>query len=236
MTGAHATDQEDGADRDGGPLERPRSVGQPWRGLFLVGSLLALGAVLAVHPHGGADLYESLAPVVNTWLVVHLLLLPLFGLLGVVLYVLLADFEGLVATIGRIGVVVYLVAYLAFEAIAGIATGLLIRTAQDLPAEQQAGVAASLEATVTDPVVGALALTGSLGAIVATVALGILLRRSGAPLVPVALLVGVPLVVVGHGGGYVDAVGAAMLAISVGWLEFGWQHGRRSVAAQPATR
>ncbi|WP_174811777.1 hypothetical protein [Salinadaptatus halalkaliphilus] len=215
-------------DHDASDGEQSVSSSQPWRWLLLVGTPIALGGVLAVHPHGGTDLYESLAPVADVWLYVHLLLLPLFALLGVSLYLLLADFAGPVATAGRIGVAVYLVTYLAFEAIAGIATGLLVRVGQGLPAEQQAGVAAALEATVTSPVVGALALVGSLAITVAAVALGILLRRAGAPLVPVALLAGVPLVVVAHGGGYADVLGAAMIAISVGWLEFGWRDGRRS--------
>ena len=135
MTGAHTTDRDDGAGRKDGPLERSRSLGQPWRGLILLGTPIALGAVLAVHPHGGADIYESLAPVVDTWLAVHLLLLPLFGLLGVALYVMLADSESVAATVGRIGVAVYLMAYLAFGAVAGIANGLLIRAAPGLPAE-----------------------------------------------------------------------------------------------------
>ncbi|ARS90510.1 hypothetical protein B1756_12765 [Natrarchaeobaculum aegyptiacum] len=204
------------------------------RWLVLLGTPIALGVVLAVHPHGGENLYESLTPVADQWFHVHVALLPLFGLLGVSVYLLLAEYAGRLATIGRIGVAVYLVAYLAFEAIAGLATGLLVRSGQGLPSEQQAGVAAALEAMATDPLVAALVLIGSAGITVSTIALGVLLRRSGAPLVPVLLLAGIPLVVVGHGGGYVDVVGAAMVTLSVAWLEFGWQGQYRSATSQAA--
>lgn len=204
------------------------------RWLVLLGTPIALGAVLAVHPHGGENLYESLAPVADQWFYVHVALLPLFGLLGVSVYLLLSEYTGRVATIGRIGVAVYLVTYLAFEAIAGLATGLLVRSGQGLSSEQQAGVAAALEATATDPLVAALALIGSVGITVSAVALGVLLRRSGAPLVPVLLLAGIPLIVVGHGGGYADVLGAAMVTLGVGWLEFGWRGEYRGVTSQAA--
>ncbi|AGB38713.1 hypothetical protein [Natronococcus occultus] len=190
------------------------------RTAVLVGTPIALGAVLWVHPHGGA--YETVAAVADAWLAVHLLLLPLFALLGAAVYVLLAGFSGRTATIGRLGVAVYVIFYIGFEAIAGIATGLVVRGTGSLSGAEQVGAAAAYDAIVTSPVVGVLALLGIAGMIVAVVALALELRRAGAPTVPIVLLAGVPIAVVGHGGGSIDAVGMALFLVGVVWLEFGW--------------
>lgn len=191
------------------------------RTLLLVGTPLALAVALWFHPTGGMDLYDSLAPVADTWLPLHFLLLGLFGLLGVCLYVLLEDRASTVATVGRIGVATYLVFYVAFEAIAGIATGLLVHRARSLPPTQQEGVAAALQATIEPALV--LALLGTIGAIVAIAALATELRADGAPATPVALLAGLPVAVFAHGGAKLDALAMVAFLLGVVWLEVGWQ-------------
>lgn len=190
------------------------------RWALLIGTPLLLGGALSFHPHGGGDLHSTLTPVADLWLLLHVLLLPLFGLLGVSLYVLLDSYDGFVATIGRIGVATYLVFYIAFEAIAGIATGLLVRESQTLPPSQQDGVATALQA-MTEPAI-ALALIGSAGALIAVFAIAVHLRRAGAPLIPIVFLAGVPITAVFHGGTHIDVFGMGLFLISVVWLEFYW--------------
>jgi hypothetical protein len=202
------------------------------RWLLLAGTPAALGAVLWAHPHGGA--YETVATAADAWLAVHLLLLPLFALLGAVVYVLLAGFSGRTATIGRLGVAVYVVFYTAFEAIAGIATGLVVRGTGSLSGTERAGAVAAYDAIVTSPVVGVLALLGVAGMLVAVAALALELRRAGAPILPVASLAGVPIAIVGHGGTPIDAVGMGVFLIGVVWLEFGWRRRIGHPAGVPA--
>lgn len=216
------------------PRERlhPRLVG---RWLLLLGTPLLLAVVLWFHPRAGDEPFANLLPLAETWFVVHALLLPLFGLLGIALYVLLRDYRGPLATVGRIGTATYLVCYLAFEAIAGIATAVLLRESRDLSAAQQDGVAAALEVVFTNPVdgvAGILALLGTLGNAVAVLAIAILLRRSGAPVVPIALLAGAPISLVAHGSNPWDVVGMAAFCLGLAWLEFGWRptDGGRSAA------
>lgn len=191
------------------------------RRLLLLGTPLLLAAALWFHPHGGANLPETLSGVLDTWLPLHVALLPLFGLLGVCLYVLLDGYDGRVATLGRAGVAVYLAFYLPFEAIAGLTTGLLLHDAQSLPPEQQAGVDAVVQG-LTEPAI-ALALVGTVGAILATGALAVLLRRSCVPRLPVVLLAGVPITVIAHGGAKLDVVGALLFFGAVAWLELRWR-------------
>ena len=202
------------------------------RWLLLVGMPIALGAVLWVHPHGGA--YETVAAAADAWLAVHLLLLPLFALLGAVVYLLLEGFSGRAATIGRLGVAVYVVFYIAFEAIAGIATGLLVTGTGSLSGTERAGAVAAYDAIVTSPVVGVLALLGVAGMVVAVAALALEFRLAGAPTIPIVSLAGVPIAIGGHGGTPIDAVGMAVFLVGVVWLEFGWRRTAEHRARMPA--
>lgn len=188
--------------------------------LLLVGPAVLLGTLFLIHPDGSGGL-DALLPVGDVWLALHVVMLPLLGLLGVSLYALLAGYSGRLATVGRIGVAVYGTFYVAFEAIAGVATGLLVQTAHAHPPTQRSGIAAAVEGLAGPSV--ALGFIGAVGALVAVLAVGIHLRRSGAPLVPVVLLGGAPLATVFHGGSPLDAVAMAAFVVGVLWLELGWR-------------
>lgn len=190
------------------------------RRALVIGTPILLGTLLFIHPDGSGGL-DALLPVRDAWLYLHIAMLPLLGLLGVSLYVLLNEYSGTVATIGRIGVAIYMTFYVAFEAIAGVATGLLAHEAQTLPKAQQAGVAAAIDSLVGPSVV--IGFIGTLGAIIAVAALGLLLRRSGAPLVPVILLGGAPLATLFHGGLPLDAIALSMFLVAVTWIELKWR-------------
>ncbi|WP_415378790.1 hypothetical protein [Halosimplex sp. TS25] len=190
--------------------------------LLLVGSPILLAAAFAAHPHGGADLVAAGDATADWWFRYHLVLLPLLGLLGVCLFVLLADFDGTTATVGRAGTAVYGVCYVAFEAIAGIAVGIVLHEGEAFSGVQQEAATAIAEGIGTNPAVVALALIGTAGGLVAVIAVGILYRRAGAPLAPVFLLGGAPLAMVGHGGGHVDVVGTLLFLVGVAWLELRW--------------
>ncbi|WP_222919473.1 hypothetical protein [Natrinema sp. SYSU A 869] len=198
-------------------------LGSRW--LVLLGTPLLLAIVLWFHPAAGDEPFSTLAPIADTWFIVHALLLPLFGLLGVALYMLLIGYQGLIATIGRIGIAIYLVCYLAFEAIAGIATAVLLRESRGLATDQQEGVATVIKVIFTEPidgVAGILALLGTVGNLVAVLAIAVLLRRSGAPVIPLALLFGSPISIVAHGSTPMDAIGMLLFGLGITWLEFGW--------------
>ncbi|WP_126663013.1 hypothetical protein [Haloterrigena salifodinae] len=217
------TDTESKSRETARSIRDPRVVG---RGLLLVGAPFLLAVVLWFHPSAGDEPFAALSPVVDTWFLVHALLLPLFGLLGIGLYVLLREYRGTVATVGRVGVAVYLVCYLAFEAIAGIATAVLIRESGDLAADQREGVAAVVDVVLTEPidgVAGLLAVVGTVGNLVAVLAIAVLLRRSGAPLVPVVLLAGSPIGLVAHGATPGATTGILAFCFGVAWLEFRWR-------------
>lgn len=200
--------------------ETPAPSRRPGRWLLLLATPILLGGLFLIHPDGSGGL-AGLLPLEDTWLFLHVAMLPLLGLLGVVFYVLLDGYTGTVATVGRAGVATYMTFYVAFEAIAGIATGLLVHEAHALPAEQREGVAAAVDALAAPSM--ALGALGILGALVAVVAIGTLLRRSGAPLVPVVLLGGAPFATVFHAGTPLDAIGMGLFLVGVAWIELRWR-------------
>ncbi|ELZ00845.1 hypothetical protein [Natrialba asiatica] len=202
------------------------SLGIVGRYFVILGTPLVLAATFWFHPHAGDDIYTELAPVSDTWFYVHILLLPLFGLLGIGVHLLLAEYEGPLATVGRIGNAAYLICYTAFESIAGIATAVVLREAQHLPPEQQEGVAAVVQVLFNDPlngVAGVLALLGIVGNLVAVVSLAVLLRRSGAPLVPLVLLAGLPIGITTHGSNPTDVLSILLFFLAIAWLELSWK-------------
>ena len=85
------------------------------------------------------------------------------------------------AWVTRVGVGVFLVFFSAYDAVAGIATGLAMRSARDLSAVQQDGV---FEVVRDWPAAGppfALSIVGTLGWVAAAGALALATRRQHAP-------------------------------------------------------
>ncbi|SDY24354.1 hypothetical protein [Halobellus clavatus] len=220
MTDTHSTTK-------GAAPENPSRGYVQW--LVLVATPILLGALFLIHPDGSGGLH-GLRSSAGTWLYLHVAMLPLLGSLGVAFYVLLDGYEGTVAAVGRAGVVIYMTFYIAFEAIAGIANGLLVHGTHTLAAEHQKGIAAAVDALAVPSM--ALGMLGSLGALLAVGAIGILLRRSGAPMVPVVLLGGAPFATVFHAGTPLDAVGMGLFLAGVVWIELRWRSGDEHHATQ----
>lgn len=83
---------------------------------------VVLAGVGLVHPH-----YLGTETAAQWWQV-HVVLLPLFPLLAVVLWVLLRGERGLVAGAARVAAYGYAVFYTALDALAGIAAGYVVQT------------------------------------------------------------------------------------------------------------
>lgn len=223
MSELERTQRISSIDTDGAHVDAVRKT---LRRLVLLGA--PLGAALAMwgHPHAEDDVFASLAPVVETWLAAHLLLFASMSLVGVGLYLLLAGHRGLVASIGRVGIGIYAACYLGYVAIVGVTVGLLVRAGQPLPAEQQAGVAEVVAYLYTEGTLFAVGAIGGLGYLVAVSAIGVALRRAGAPLVPLLALVGSTVALVVHSGPAAVA-GMGLFVVAVAWLEFGWESPER---------
>jgi hypothetical protein len=100
-------------------LNRPSQTLLPLLGIVAAPLLLAVMGL--THPR---DLTPETA---RYWYVLHLLLLPVFPLLGVNLWWLLAGIPGPWAWVARILTFVYIPFYGALDVLGGIATGLVSR-------------------------------------------------------------------------------------------------------------
>jgi hypothetical protein len=154
------------------------------RNSFLVVPLLVLAVVLWWHPAGGEDVFEGVSPDAGAWLFVHTVTLLAFPVLGLAAFALLRGVESLAATVSRVGVVLFLVFYTAYEVTVGVGTGILVDYANDLPAAEQAVVAEAIQDynrnwIVAEPSSIAM-IVGFLGWVVAMFAAAFALRRAGA--------------------------------------------------------
>jgi len=152
------------------------------RRAFLVITPLALAVLLTYHPAGGDPVYEGVSPDADAWLAVHVGLLPFLALLPLAVYQLLRGLHGRAATVSRVALVPFMVFYTFWETIAGVATGVLARYANGLPAADRAPVADAIQELNRNWLIGDPSLFGAFGAIgwiVAAIAAAFALRRAG---------------------------------------------------------
>jgi hypothetical protein len=164
--------------------------------LILLGVPLILGILEIWHPVGlpGKTPYESVLPKVDWWLTLHLLQLPLFGMLGLSVLLLVNNLQGWAVTLSRIGIAFFIVFYNALDSIMGIAGGLLIRSARYLSPNIQIFASKQFNLLLLDPIVGGstfsvLGILGGGGWAVGVIAAAIALKRAGAPRLSVILLI-----------------------------------------------
>lgn len=126
--------------------------------------------------------FQALAPVVGRWLTVHVLQLILFSLMGLAVYLLIEEERGLAATVSRVSIGLFVVFYGAFDALAGIATGVLVRSGLGLPRVEQADVETATQALFEAAEFGSLAIfkvIGELGWFVGILAAVVALSGTG---------------------------------------------------------
>jgi hypothetical protein len=172
---------------------------------WTVAGAAAPGLVLAglglLHP---PRLQTSTA---ELWWQLHLVLLPLFPLLAVVLWVLLRDERGVLAQAARIAAYGFAVLYTGLDVLAGIAAGVVVDTEQS-PSQ------AALNLGRLGVELGDL---GVLCFLAATVLTGVVLvRRDGRRAVPGALVLTAAAVPFLGGHIYWPQGGVAMIGVAAG--------------------
>jgi hypothetical protein len=177
------------------------------RRLLLIGTPLVLALLMIVHQL--IDQFER--PV--AFLALHLLLLPLFALMGVAIWVLLEGVGGAVAWAARVTAFLFLVGYVTLDAISGIAASVLLASEAPWSMEATRALFASGPA--------ALPTTVAILAWRVSVLLGALaLYRTGRPLAPLVLLVATTLWLNQNHGGMRGVVVFGGFAVAAAWLEF----------------
>jgi hypothetical protein len=210
---------------------------------FVVLAAPLLWVVIAIlHPGGVGDEpapYEGIADDANKWIFVHFSQLLLTPLVAVGVWLLLDGIQSVAATVARAFLLVWMVFFSAFDAIAGIAVGVLTRHANSLAGEEQEAVVGAIDFLFQDSQFAGgnnFSVLGNLGQfswVVLVLAATVALWRSGAS----RLIVGATLlsVLFATHGGYAAAVGLVALFVAE-LLRFGTPSdgAARSRAPEPA--
>jgi hypothetical protein len=117
----------------------------------------------ALHPIG--DPYAGIAGETDRWLFVHISQLLLTPFMGALVWALLAGLESVAARVARAALVSWLVFFSAFDAIAGVATGVLTRHANGLAGDEREGVISAIDYLFDDSTLigGGFSVLGNIG-------------------------------------------------------------------------
>jgi hypothetical protein len=206
---------------------------------FLLAAPLLWVVLAILHPGGVGDEpapYEGIADEANKWIFVHLAQLVLTPFLAWGVWMLLDGIQSAAATVARVSVVVWMVFFSAFDAIAGIAVGVLTRHANSLAGDEQAAVVAAIDFLYQDSRLAGgnnysvLAGLGQLSWVVLAIAAAVALWRAGVS----RLIAGATLlsVLFAAHAGYPAAVGLAALFVAE-LLRFGTRRGEPGPRATP---
>jgi hypothetical protein len=168
---------------------------------------------------------------VGWWLTLHVLQLPLFGLMALAVATLLTEAQarGVAAGVSRIALWCFAVFYIAFDSLAGVAAGLVASYASALPADQQHTLLPLIMDLNFSPIAIGITALGGLGWVTAVVAAAIALRQRGLARNP-AILLGLSAIFALHTPP-TGPLGLLFFALAAAWLEFAPQLRARS---QPA--
>jgi hypothetical protein len=151
--------------------------------VVMFGTPLLWAILSVVHPSGEGDIYAELQDQVGRWLFVHVAQVVLAPFLALAVWLLLRGIESLAATISRVALVFWLVFFSTYDALAGIATGVLVRQANSVSGEERAGFAEAADFLFDSHIGGNIswfALVAGGAWIIVAIAAAVALRGAGA--------------------------------------------------------
>jgi hypothetical protein len=155
----------------------------PTRGrrLLLLAPPLLLAGFTILHPRPDENA-QALMDVSTWFMAYHMIQLLLIGLVAVSVILLADEFGRVGAWPTWVGMGAFLIFFSAYDTLAGIGTGLAMRSARDLPAAQQDAVFSIVKDwPALDPWVFWLSAVGTFGWLLAVGVLAVAARAVGAP-------------------------------------------------------
>jgi hypothetical protein len=189
-------------------------------GYFIIG---------AIHP---ADL--EVGDETALYLGIHLVQLVLILLLAWGTWFLVKDLPGRAAQVARVAIVPYAIVYAAFDAIAGVAIGIIIREANGLSAAEGAAVQRIFDDSdgVTEALTAAFYVAGGLTWFVMALAAAIAVKPIGGLGPTLLMAIGAAIFAVGHPFPP-GPIGIALFGLGIAWLELR-REAAKAPEAQPA--
>jgi hypothetical protein len=186
--------------------------------IVLPAALLGWAVLALFHPDPDAagGIYAGLHDEVGRWLFVHIAQLALAPFVAFAVWAILHGISSITATASRAALVVWLVFFGVYDALAGIGTGVLVRHAANTAGEEQARFIAAVDFFWDSRLTGTVSWWGIVATIAwPTVAItaAIALRRAGAgwPTTMATLASGL----IALHGGYPATLGFTALAAAV---------------------
>jgi len=191
---------------------------------FLFLAVAGYFVVGVVHP---ADIEVGDETTLYLWL--HLLQPVLILLLAWGIWFLVKDLPGRAAQVARVAIVPFAIAYSIFDAIAGIATGVVVREANGLNSAEGAAVQRVFDESdaVTEALSAGVYVAGGLTWFVMAFAAALAVRPIGGLGPTVLMVIGAAIFAVGHPFPP-GPIGIALFGLGVAWLEL-----RRGAAEAP---
>lgn len=189
----------------------------------LLGTPLLLGILELGHPLlDHTNPIKMLAPIVTWWIVLHLLLIPLFALMGWTFFLLLRGIENRAASLCRYATVTYISFTIGYDTLVGLNSGILTNNALALPNAQQSIVQNAMQQLFmsTPILLSYYILLGS--GIVAICSAAWALAHAGVPCLPVFVLVGTVLSAYSHATPF-GPLGSACFFVAALWIELVWR-------------
>jgi hypothetical protein len=150
----------------------------------------------------------------------HMIQLLLTGLIALAVYLLTDGLTGRAVSVSRWAVAVFAVFFSAYDAAAGIATGFVLHSAQELSAEGQTAV---YDTAIDMPglsLIFVLSIVGTAAWVVAVIAAAMALRGAGASRGPFVLLILAGVFLLGGHPFPWGTLAFGCFFVAAAWLEF----------------
>ncbi len=208
------------------------------RRIILLGTPLILGVLELGHPLlDHVNPIKMLAPISTWWIVLHLLLIPLFALMGYAIFILIWDINSPSATLCRYTTVIYISFAIGYDALVGLASGVLANNASTLTNAQQSILLEAMHQFYISPAITVSGYILVISGIVSICAAAWALYHAGVALIPVIVLLGTVLTAYSHALPF-GPLGSACFFVAALWIELVWRkspgredHGTKIAAA-----
>lgn len=184
------------------------------RRAVLFGGPLGYIVLGLVHPMGDLEVGDA----AGFYIFLHLVQPLLIALIAYGLWLLVDGLESRAATVVRYAVIPYAIVYAMFDAIAGVAIGLIVREANGMSAADQAAVQRMMDGIGEHPVLVAMWIGAGLSWLVPAVAAALAVREQVPRWVTAAMIFGAILFAVGHPVPP-GPIGMGLFLLGIAWLE-----------------
>ncbi|GAC1348425.1 MAG: hypothetical protein NVSMB27_16160 [Ktedonobacteraceae bacterium] len=193
------------------------------RRIVLLGTPIALIILELGHPLlDHMNPIRMLAPIAMWWIVLHVLLVPLFALMGYSLFLLLQGVHSNAATISRCATIIFVAFEVGYDTAVGLNSGILVYNATSLPVAQQSVIQHALQQLYGNPAIVISYYIFFLAGIVAICSAAWALYRADVAGLPVIVLLGTLISTYSHALPF-GPLGTTCFFIAVLWIELSWR-------------